>query len=244
MHAMPTNPVSTPIDDPTRSLLRANVEEVRARIAAAARRAGREPSSVTLVAATKYVGPAVVRTLAGLGVRDLGENRVADAEEKSLGVEGVRWHLIGHLQRNKARRAAALFDAIHSVDSAALAVALSRHATGRPTPLPVLIEVNLAGEATKSGVRGPADARALAEEIRRLPGLALVGLMAMPPQKEDPEGSRGYFRTLAALLPGLGGPDSGLVHLSMGMSQDFEVAIEEGATLVRVGSALFRGLDG
>ena len=221
--------------------LGARLEAVRNRLARAAARAGRDPAAVRLVAATKGVRPEGVRQAARLGVADLGENRVQEAEAKIAAVDraGVRWHLIGPLQRNKARRAVELFDQIQTVDRAELAEALARHAGAAGRVLPVLVEVNLAEEASKFGA-APGEVEALLSRIRGLPALEARGLMTVGPRVERPEEARRTFaglRELRDLLRAATGLR--LEELSMGMSEDFEVAIEEGATMVRVGTALF-----
>jgi hypothetical protein len=216
-------------------------DEVRGRIARAAARASRDPDSVVLVGVAKTVPAAVLLEAAAQGLADLGENRVQEAEThvEALGRAAVRWHMVGHLQRNKAGRAAELFDRIHSVDSAALAAMLSRKAEALGRRLPVLIEVNVSGEASKFGV-APDQLDALLEPMAGLPGLALDGLMTVGAPVTRAEEARAGFarlrvlrdraeRTLGRRLP----------ELSMGMSGDYEVAVEEGATLVRVGTALF-----
>lgn len=210
----------------------ANVHAVRERIARAAARAHRDPASVRLIAVSKTKPADAVRAAMAAGVTDIGENYVQEAEAKRAAVGGgASWHLIGHLQRNKAARAAALFDCIQTVDSGALGAALSRHAAALGRTLRVLIEVRLGGEATKSGIE-PEALPALLEALR-LPGLAVAGLMTVPPPGE-PEAMRAHFRTLRELRD-----RAGLAELSMGMSDDFEVAVEEGATMVRVGRAIF-----
>jgi len=216
---------------------------VRARIARAAERAGRPAGAVTLVAASKTVPAERIQAAVASGLADLGENRVQEAEAKIAAVgPGPVWHLIGHLQSNKARRACALFDWIHSVDSPRLADALDRLAAESGRPPRVLVEVNTAGEAAKEGV-APGEALALVGHVARLPHLELRGLMTVGPLVERVDDARPAFRTLAALLAeaarGPAGQDGRLDTLSMGMSGDFEVAIEEGATMVRIGSALF-----
>ena len=203
--------------------------EVRARIRAAAERVGRDPATVRLIGASKTVEAARLESFVAAGLVDLGENRVQEAEAKA-GLAGVTWHLIGHLQSNKARKAVALFEWIHSVDSPRLADALDRIAGELGRRPRVLVEVNTSGEASKHGVR-PDDARGLVDYVRGLPHLSLEGLMTIGPLEGDP---RGAFRTLRGLRE-----ESALNELSMGMSGDFEVAIEEGATMVRVGTALF-----
>lgn len=211
-----------------------NVRAVRARIAAACVRAGRAPDEVTLIAVSKTHPAEAVAAAWRAGVRDFGENRVREAASKigALRADGARptWHLVGHLQTNKAADAVDLFDILHSVDSERLALAISRRAA---RPVRVLIEVNIAGEASKFGVR-PAEAIALAERVGGIPKIELAGLMTVAPQADDPEDVRPVFRALRELRDA-----AGLRELSMGMTDDFEVAVEEGATLVRVGRAIF-----
>lgn len=210
---------------------------LRGRIAAAAGRSGRPAGAVRLIAAAKTIPADRLSAAVAAGLTDLGENRVQEAEEKiPVVVPRPTWHLIGHLQSNKARRAAALFDCIQTVDSARLAGALDRHVAelGRAAPLDVLIEVNVSGEAAKHGVE-PVDASELIASVRRdFPRLALRGLMTVGPLVAQPDEARPAYQMLARLAR-----SAGLNELSMGMSGDFEVAIEEGATMVRVGSALF-----
>jgi len=213
--------------------LREQIEEVERRIVAAARRAGRHREEITLIAVTKTIPAAAIREAYDLGLREFGENYVQEFEGKRPEIEGLagaRFHLIGHLQSNKARRAAEVFDAIQTVDSAKLARRLSE-AAGRE--LEVMVEVKLSGEEAKS-VAGPEELPALIEAVASLPNLRLAGLMTMPPWSDSPETSRPYYRRLREL-----GLRCGLPGLSMGMSHDLEVAIEEGATHVRVGTALF-----
>lgn len=212
---------------------------VEERIARALARSGRPAGAVTLVAASKTVGLDTIRAACELGVRVFGENRVQEAEPKVAALPGACWHFIGTLQRNKARRAAELFELIHSVDSARLAETLDRVGLERGRPVRVLLEVNLAGEATKGGF-GRADLEPALASLLGRPGLTVHGLMTIPPPVEDPELNRGHFAALAEMAARLG-PRHGatLDQLSMGMSDDFEVAIEEGATYVRVGTALF-----
>lgn len=209
-----------------------NVAAVRERIAAAAHRAGRNPADVRLIAAAKTKGPELIEAAIRAGVTDIGENYVQEAAAKRTHVRGVaRWHMIGHLQRNKVARALEVFDVIQTVDSLALGQALSRRApAGRSVP--VLVEVNLAGEQSKSGA-APDAVPELVAALRELPSIAVAGLMTIPPPVE-PDAARPYFRRLSTLRDALG-----LVELSMGMTDDFEAAIEEGATMVRVGRALF-----
>jgi len=214
--------------------IRANLERVQAAIANACRRAGRSPDDVLLIAVSKTVEADRIRQGIAAGVRALGENRVQEAKDKieALG-RPVPWHLIGSLQTNKARDAVRLFDWIHSVDRLDLAREIDRraHAIGRTAN--ALIEVNVGDEPQKAGVR-PEELKALLDAVAGLPALRIRGLMAIPPITEDAERSRPAFRRLRELRD-----ETGLEHLSMGMSADFEVAIEEGATMVRVGTAIF-----
>jgi PLP dependent protein len=225
------------------SLLQENVLRVRERIAAAARRAGRQAEEITLMGVSKTHPAATVREAFQAGIRHFGENRVQEWEGKHGGVEelGATWHLVGHLQSNKAARAARLFHCVDSVDDFALAQRLdkARHDLGVEERMRVLIEVRLAEEETKSGV-GVAELSSLAEKVVMLPRLELMGLMCIPPLVEDPEQVRPYFRRLRELRDELARQvGRELPVLSMGMSHDFETAIEEGATEVRVGTALF-----
>jgi PLP dependent protein len=216
------------------------LKNVRAAIAVAAQRARRDPGSVRLVAVSKTVDLGRIQAAIDAGQDLFGENYLQEARDK-IAVLGrqVSWHLVGSLQSNKAREAVALFDLIHAVDRGKLARALDAAAARLSKVQDVLIQVNQAGEATKSGVE-PAAAPALFQEVARLPHLRVLGLMTMPPWFPDPETARPYFRALRALrdhLRGLTGLP--LTELSMGMSGDFAVAVEEGATLVRVGTAIF-----
>jgi len=217
------------------------LQSVRERIRAAAARSGRPGDSVLLMAVTKGFPAKTVEAAMNLGLRDFGENRVQEAETKIPSVTPrPRWHLVGHLQGNKARRAVQLFDSIHSLDSEPLAREVSRRATEAGQRIPCLVEVNTSGEATKFGVP-PADAMALLRAVRGLDGIALDGLMTIGPLAGGPEGARGAFRMLAALRAEAQGAGllEGGAQLSMGMSDDFEIAIEEGATMVRIGTGLF-----
>jgi pyridoxal phosphate enzyme (YggS family) len=196
---------------------------------------------VRLIGVVKTVAADMVREAVALGLEDLGENRVQEAEAKivAVGRKAVRWHMIGHVQRNKAGRVAELFDCVHGVDSLALAQALSRRATSARATLPVLIEVNISGESSKFGV-APDALESLLEPMATLEGLDLRGLMTVGRPVENAEDARGDFARLRELRDRaqarLGRE---LPELSMGMSGDFEVAVEEGATMVRVGTALF-----
>ncbi|MBM3469509.1 MAG: YggS family pyridoxal phosphate-dependent enzyme [Armatimonadetes bacterium] len=211
------------------------------RIARAAERAGRDPASVTLIGVTKGVGAARVREAVAAGLGDLGENRVQEAVPKIEAVgPGPRWHLVGHLQRNKARLAVGWFQVIHSLDGLRIAEAVDRAAGEAGRRIRVLVEVNVAGEVTKHGL-APGAAVDLVGRLRSCRSLDPIGLMTVAPLASDPETVRPVFRELRALRDSLraGVAGEGFCHLSMGMSGDFEVAIEEGATMVRIGRALF-----
>jgi PLP dependent protein len=213
-------------------MLRERLEQVEARIQAAAVRAGRARAEITLVAVTKKFPPEVIREAYEVGLRVFGENYVQEFEAKHPAVADLtdaEFHLIGHLQSNKTRAALDLFQAIETVDSAKLARRLDQG--GRP--LEVMIEVKLSHEESKAGAE-PESLASLIDEIRACANLRLTGLMTMPPWNDDPEVTRPYFRRLAALAR-----EHGLKKLSMGMSHDLEAAIEEGSTHVRVGTALF-----
>jgi hypothetical protein len=226
-------------------MLRERIEGVWERIQEAALRAGRRRDEIALVAVTKTVPAAVIAEAYALGLRNFGENYVQEFEGKWGGppagapvhLAGARFHLIGHLQSNKSNRAAELFDVIQTVDSARLGRRINDAPRRRSEPLEVLIEVKLTAEQAKSGA-APEELPALADALAALPNLRLTGLMTMPPWSDDPETSRPYFSRLRELAAGLGLP-----QLSMGMSHDLEVAIEEGATVVRVGTALFGRRD-
>lgn len=211
-------------------------------MAAAARRAGRSPERIRLVAVSKTVGLERIRQAIDAGVESLGENYVQEAEKKieALG-HRVAWHFIGHLQTNKAKVAVRIFDFVHSVDSLKLAEELNRVALQQEKVLPVLLQVNLAREESKFGTSETEVIRLL-ETFSKLQGISVKGLMAVPPFFEDSEESRPYFRGLKKLAESVAQqkiPGILMEELSMGMSNDFEVAIEEGATLVRVGTAIF-----
>jgi PLP dependent protein len=220
--------------------LAANLEAIQNRIAAACAHAGRDPHSVTLLAVTKSQPPEAVRAAADLGLALFGENKVQEAKAKIPQCPGrLRWHLIGHLQTNKCRDAVELFEMIHSVDSLRLAEEINKRAEQAAKRMPVLLEVNVAGEASKFGY-APEQLLAELKQVNALPRLEIHGLMTMPPWSPEPEKARPHFRRARELKARceeiLGAP---LPHLSMGMTGDFEVAIEEGATIVRIGTALF-----
>ena len=225
-------------------MLRQRLEQVRERIQQACRRADRNPSTVTLIGVTKGVPVEVIEEAVGLGLDEIGENRVQEAQEKYTHLAprhpGLRWHFIGHLQRNKAKTAVQLFEMIHSVDSVVLIQALEAQAAQRlaSTPLQVLIQVNVASEPTKHGCRSE-ETNGLAHAIRQAPHLHLAGLMTLAPYADDPEAARPIFRRLRQLRDQLQAQHAGSLLLSMGMSNDFAVAVEEGADLVRIGTAIF-----
>jgi len=228
--------------------LAARLDRVRGRIARAAKASGRDPSDVLLVAVSKTYPASHVRAAYAAGQRDFGENRVQEALPKIEATSDlpVRWHLVGHLQSNKVRKAATSFPVVHSIDSAPLLEALDRAALAAGVRPEVLVQVDLAGEATKFGVP-PENLGQVLEAARSCRAARPAGLMLMPPFFEDAEAARPYFRRLRALRDELlasGRLPASAVHLSMGMSHDLEPAVEEGATIVRVGTAIFgpRGL--
>jgi pyridoxal phosphate enzyme (YggS family) len=229
------------------STLAGRLQAVEERLRAACRRAGRDRAEVTLVAVTKTVPPEVAAELVRLGVTDLGESRPQELWRKAAALpQTIRWHLIGHLQRNKIDRTLPLVTLIHSVDSLRLLAALEEEAARLGRTVPVLLEVNASGEASKHGF-APADVPGLAAPLAGLRHLQVRGLMTMAAPLDDPQQCRPTFAALRGLrdrLRGELGPPHSLEHLSMGMSNDFEVAVEEGATLVRIGSVLFEGLEG
>lgn len=219
--------------------VRRNVGLVLERIRQAAARAGRPPDAIRLVAATKSVPPERIRAAIDAGVRILGENRLQEALPKieALGsTAGIAWHFIGRLQRRKVREVVGRFQAIHSVESLDLAEEIDRRAGQAGIRQTALLEVNLGGEASKGGFPPESLGKAL-DDMDRLANLVVVGLMAIPPLSAEAEGARPHFRRLRELAASLGRP--ALRELSMGMSQDYEVAVEEGATMVRVGTAIF-----
>ena len=219
--------------------IRKRLAEVRRRIDAAAGRSGRTAEAVTLVAVSKTMSVEAIREAVAAGVTVLGENRVQEARDKIAALAGVaEWHLVGHLQTNKAKLAVGLFQRIHSLDSVRLAEELERHARETGRRVRCLIQVNVGGEEQKSGAP-ESGVRPLLEAANRLPHILVEGLMAIPPFLSDPEAIRPYFRRLRLLRDELAREGFSLPDLSMGMTQDFEVAIEEGATLVRVGTAVF-----
>lgn len=220
--------------------IRRNLKEIKRRIEDAARLAGRDPADIRLVGVTKTVGLDRLKFAVAAGQTLFGENYVQEAKTKiaTLG-PGLTWHFIGHLQSNKARAAVELFDLIHSVDRISLAQALEQAAAQRDKVQDILLQVNLAGEVSKSGT-APEHAQDLLREISKMSHLRVLGLMTMPPWFDDPERVRPYFRDLRELRDRLRDLHlADLPELSMGMTGDFEVAVAEGATLVRIGTAIF-----
>ncbi|MBF0154202.1 MAG: YggS family pyridoxal phosphate-dependent enzyme [Magnetococcales bacterium] len=217
-----------------------NLATIRARIRAAAKRTGRDPDGVRLVAVSKTQPVSALRAALAAGQVIFGESRVQETREKRahLQTHPLQWHLIGPLQRNKVKVAVSLFDMIQSVDSVALAEEIHRRTT---TPMPVLVQVNLGREPQKHGL-APAETKAAIRAMAAFSGIAVCGLMTIPPWSDDPEASRPFFRELATLARDLEQcaiPGVSMREISMGMSEDYVVAVEEGATLVRVGTAIF-----
>jgi pyridoxal phosphate enzyme (YggS family) len=214
--------------------LASNIEKVHARIAAAANRAGRRAEDVQLIAVTKTVSPERVEQALAAGLSVFGESKVQEARAKIPLVSGrARWHMIGHLQTNKARDAVALFDLLHSVDSVKIAGELNKEAERAGKRQPILLEVNVSGERSKFGI-APHDLVGALEQVGAFSRLEVQGLMTITPYSDDPQKARPYFRQLRELAQKFSLP-----QMSMGMTGDFEVAIEEGATMVRIGTAIF-----
>jgi hypothetical protein len=223
--------------------IRENLRAVRDGIGRAAARTGRDPSEVRLIVVTKTFDAAMVRDAIGAGAVDIGENYVQEARAKieAVGREAARWHFIGGLQKNKAKYVVRLFDLVHSVDGLELAAEIDRRAAADGRVMDILIQVDISREAQKSGVMEE-DLADIVRAVAPLPHIAVTGLMGMPPFGREPEASRPYFRRMKQLfdeLASLGIPRVDMRELSMGMSNDFEVAVEEGATMVRVGTAIF-----
>jgi len=234
------------VAEAVRAALASRLAAVGERLERALRRAGRERGTVTLVAVTKTVPADVAALLPELGVNDLGESRPQELRRKAAVLPSARWHLIGHLQRNKVRETVPLVARVHSVDSLRLLAALEDEAARSQTPVPSLLEFNASGEPEKHGFR-PGEAAAVADAVAGLHWLRVDGLMTMAAYSEDPEEARPAFALLRRLRDDLRrrlGKSDALPHLSMGMSGDFEVAVEEGATFVRLGTVLFEGLPG
>ncbi len=219
-----------------------NLKQVGERIASAAKRAGRDPATVKLIAVTKTVDIGRIREAVSAGAAVLGENRVQEAKEKIEQLGNIAsWHLIGHLQSNKAKYAVKLFDLIHSVDNLGLAKEIDKQAAKIGKIQDVLIEVSIAGEAAKAGVAIP-ETMELVREAAKLKNISIKGLMTVPPLLDNPDEVRPYFRKLKEMAEGIAKeriPGVSMQELSMGMSGDFEAGIEEGATMVRVGTAIF-----
>ena len=223
--------------------VRARLADVREHIARAADRVGRDPSHIRLIAVSKTFGADAVRAAAQDGQVDFGENKLQEAQQKRQDLTDLplKWHLIGHLQSNKAKKAAAEFDVIHSIDSASLLQRVDQAAAAVHRRVELLVQVDLAGEATKHGAREN-ELGSIIDAARNASAVSLIGLMLLPPAVDDPEVARGWFRKLRELrdtLKAQGVPAGMLKELSMGMSHDYEIAIEEGATFVRVGTAIF-----
>ncbi|MCD8054275.1 MAG: YggS family pyridoxal phosphate-dependent enzyme [Lachnospiraceae bacterium] len=223
-------------------MIQDNYREVEARVAEACRRAGRKREEVTLIAVSKTKPVEMVRELIGLGVVDFGENHAQELVTKTEAIpEKLNWHFIGHLQRNKVKYVVGRACLIHSVSSLRLAEEIQKESEKKGIVTPVLIEVNIADESTKSGISAE-EAIRLVRQVAELPGLSIRGLMAIAPPVEEPEENRRYFRQMRELketIAGLQLPGVFMEELSMGMTGDFEVAIEEGTTMVRVGTAIF-----
>jgi pyridoxal phosphate enzyme (YggS family) len=242
----PSNPSGRSSAESRAEQIRANLARVRQRIAAAAVRSGREAAAVRLVGVTKYVDSTTARLLVQAGLADLGESRPQElwAKAAALADQAARWHLIGHLQSNKVRRTLPIGPLIHSADSLKIIEQISRESQAQGLTSELLIEVNVSGDATKHGL-APAQVEPLLPQIAALPNIAVKGLMTMASREGDLEQARREFAALRELRDRLARvcpPELSLGELSMGMSGDFDVAIEEGATIVRVGSALFEGL--
>jgi pyridoxal phosphate enzyme (YggS family) len=223
--------------------VKTRLEKVKRRISDAAKDCGRSPESIKLVAVSKTVGSDRVGKAIDAGVTILGENYIQEAKEKfaALSDRPVKWHFIGHLQSNKAKYAVRMFDLIHSVDSIKLAKALDKEARKNAKVQDILVQVNISREETKTGI-DPSEATDLISRIADLDHIRVLGLMTMPPFFDDPESARPFFQQLAALKEKIKGHNiagTQMDELSMGMTGDFEVAIEEGATLVRIGTAIF-----
>ena len=230
-------------DEELKAMLTERIAAVEARVTAACQRAGRPRDSATIVAITKTVSMRVAALLPGLGVPDLGENRPQELWKKAAAIPDARWHFTGHLQRNKIDPTLPFVETMHTLDSERLAAAVHAFGAKRGRPVPVLLEVNCSREAAKGGF-APAELPGVADKLAPLDGLRVEGLMTMAAHADDPEASRPTFAELRTLRDALrertGWP---LPHLSMGMTGDFEVAIEEGATFVRLGTILFEGLE-
>ena len=223
--------------------IRENIVAVKSRVEKALSRVGRKPEEVTILAATKTVHAERIREAVEAGIREIGENRVQEAQRKIavLGREGIRWHMIGRLQRNKVKHAVRLFDMIQSVDSLSLCEELEKRLSGLGKEMDILIEVNIGGEPTKGGIM-PEELEAFLEKMASFRHIKCKGLMSIPPWCKNPEKVRPYFSRMYAIwerMKGAGFPRVEMKYLSMGMSEDFEIAIEEGSNMIRVGRAIF-----
>jgi hypothetical protein len=227
-----------------KNVIEKNIQIVRERIAGACRRSGRDAASVTLIAVSKLFGAQAVDEACRQGLADFGENYIQELREKKEALAGraIRWHFIGHLQTNKVRYIADWVHLVHSVDSIRLGSAISDAGRKAGRTIPVLIEVNTTGEGSKFGLH-PEKTLEFSRELRALPSLDLQGLMTMGPLSANPEDARPSFRLLRELKDRIEGDGGKLPHLSMGMTNDFEIAIEEGATLLRIGTAIFGPRD-
>jgi pyridoxal phosphate enzyme (YggS family) len=223
-------------------MIKDNIKEVNNRIKLACKKSGREPSDVTLVCVTKGVDPYRMSEVFIHGIKDIGENRIQEASKKKAEVlPGSKWHLVGHLQTNKVKDAIQLFDLIHSLDSLELAKKIDREAAKAARTVEALVQVNTSGEESKYGMK-PEELAPFLREASTLRNIKITGLMTISPLSEDPETTRPYFKRLRELKDTVSAeniPGIELRHLSMGMSQDFGVAIEEGADMVRIGTAIF-----
>lgn len=245
------NPLLTvKVEEQAREILSRNLDELRSRIDTACARSGRDPESIRLVLSTKYVDPSVIRLLYQLGITEIGENRVQDTQRKqeALADLPIRWHMFGHLQRNKVKRALKLFELIHSVENLPLAEKINEVSLQMGKRTNVLVEINISGEPQKYGLKAE-DTIPFLEKISPMQGIQVLGLMTMTPLMDidnvDTELCRGIFRGLRQLSEEIekkGIENINMEYLSMGMTQDFEIAIEEGSNLLRIGSAVFRGI--
>jgi pyridoxal phosphate enzyme (YggS family) len=221
--------------------IKSNIESIKKRIEAACRKANRDPNEVMLLAATKDVPADLIEAAIESGISSIGENRVQEAERKIIALKQkyaqITWHMIGHLQTNKVKRAVEIFDIIESVDSERLADEIDK----QNKPVEILVEVNVSGESQKYGISG-VEVEDLVRHVSGLSNLKVSGLMTVPPFSDDPEIARPYFRKLRAIgekIKGLDLPNVDIKYLSMGMTDDFEVAVEEGSNIVRVGRGIF-----
>lgn len=218
-----------------------NLREVREQVRQSAEKVGRDPAEVKIVAVTKTVPVEKIKLAVDSGLTVLGENRVQELLEKQPILDGVEWHIIGHLQTNKVKYIADKISMLHSLDSLGLAAEISKRISALGGELEVLVQVNVAGEDSKFGIK-PSETFEFIDAVRKLPGIKLSGLMTIAPFVADPEETRPVFRQLKSLaeeVKKIGFPGVGMSHLSMGMSNDYKVAVEEGATLIRLGSTIF-----